>query len=153
MLSMYLYILIHYFKQNFTMFKFKIYMYMLIDLFTGAVKTTAKPVVKSTVVTTEHPAITQKPIVVSTSGPGYTTYTEKANKTGLEMPKSKTEEQAGIVAFVAIGVVAFLIVVFMGVSVAAFENKFPPNLYFSFSLCKFYIFEGDEEQINCFKIH
>ena len=100
-------------------------------MFTGAVKTTAKPVVKSTVVTTEHPAITQKPIVVSTGGPGYTVYTEKANKTGLEMPKSKTEEQAGIVAFVAIGVVAFLIVVFMGVSFSkSFENKFPPGLYF-----------------------
>jgi hypothetical protein len=44
---------------------------------------------------------------------------ESVNNTGLEMPKSMTEEKAGTVAFVAIGVVAFLIVVFMGVSATA----------------------------------
>lgn len=94
----------------------------------GAVKTTAKSVVKSTVATTEHPAITQKPIVASTGGPGYTTYTEKVNNTGLEMPKSMTEEKAGTVAFVAIGVVAFLIVVFMGIGCFVYKRVQKRNI-------------------------
>ncbi|XP_071176515.1 very low-density lipoprotein receptor-like isoform X2 [Mytilus edulis] len=57
--------------------------------------------------------VTQHPIIaVSTGGPKYTTFTEKHNKT-LEQPKSLQEEQTGIVAFVAIGVVGFIVIMLL----------------------------------------
>ena len=81
--------------------------------------TTKKPVTSTP---TPKPDTTQapvkpssaKPSVVPTQGPSYTAITEKHNNTmNLEVPKTKEEEKSGMVAFIAIGIVGFILVMIL----------------------------------------